>query len=251
MRRPRVHASAAAFDSVADVYERTRPSFPPAAVSFLVERLGIARGSSVLDLGAGTGKLARLLVPTGARVVAVEPLAGMRAKLAEVAPEVEALDGTAEAIPLADASVDAVVVAQAFHWFRAEEALAEIHRVLRPGRGLALVWNRRDLRDPLQRAFEEIMDRHRDDTPAQHAEEWREGFRTTDLFTALELRSFPHVEEMDADALVGRAASVSFVAALPEHERETVLAEVAALAAGRSERFRFPYTTVVYVTTRR
>ena len=98
----------------------------------------------MLDLAAGTGKLTRLLAEGGADVVAVEPVAAMRAVLAEAMPEITVLDGTAETIPLGPASVDAVTVAQAFHWFDAEAALAEIHRVLRRGGGLGLIWNAMD-----------------------------------------------------------------------------------------------------------
>jgi ubiquinone/menaquinone biosynthesis C-methylase UbiE len=126
----RVHQAARGFEQAADAYERARPTYPQAAVAWLCERLAVRRGRRVLDLAAGTGKLTRSLVAAGADVVAVEPIAAMRERLP---PEVEALDGTAEAIPLPGASVDAVTVAQAFHWFDAEPALAEIHRVLRPG----------------------------------------------------------------------------------------------------------------------
>ena len=246
-----VHAQARGFDAVADVYERARPGFPADVVSYLVERLDLRPERVVLDLGAGTGKLARLLVRSGARVVAVEPLAAMRATLVEAAPDVEALAGTAEAIPLADASVDAVAVAQAFHWFRAEEALAQIHRVLRPGGALALVWNRRDLGDPLQAAFERIVAPYRGEAPSHRSGAWREAFARTTLFEPLEERTFSHVEELDRDRLVGRAASISFVASLGRATRERVLAEVAELADAHEDRVRFPYVTEVHLTARR
>jgi SAM-dependent methyltransferase len=122
-------------------------------VAFLVKRLGLGPGSVVVDLAAGTGKLARQLVPSGARVVAVEPLAEMRSL---IPAGIEALDGTAEAIPLPDDVADAVTVAQAFHWFDAEAALLEIERVLRPDALLALVSNRRD-----PGPFDEVLARHR------------------------------------------------------------------------------------------
>lgn len=246
-----IHAAARAFDSIADVYERARPGFPAEAVAYVVERLGIRPGTDVLDLGAGTGKLAHVLARTGARTIAVEPLATMRAKLAELAPQVEALEGTAEAIPLDDASVDAVAVAQAFHWFRGEEALAEIHRVLRPGGGLALLWNRRDMSDPLQVAFERAIERHRGDAPAHRSRRWHGAFDATELFGPLAEATFPNVHPLDRNALVARAASISFVAALPDEERRSVLAEVAALAPAPPSTIEFPYVTEVYVTTRR
>ena len=125
-------AAARGFAQAVDAYERGRPGYPPEAVERLCEAVGIGPGRAVLDLAAGTGKLTRLLVPTGAELVAVEPVEQMRAALARALPEVTALAGTAEDVPLPAASVDAVVAGSAFHWFRGEEALAEIHRVLRP-----------------------------------------------------------------------------------------------------------------------
>src|SRR5712691_5505668 len=137
--------------AAADVYERGRPDYPAAAVERIVDRLGLRPGTTVLDLAAGTGKLTRLLVPSGANIVAVEPLHEMRAELERRVPRVATMNGTAEKIPLSDAYVDAVTVASAFHWFREEQALREIRRVLKPGGGIALVWNARDERDPVQR----------------------------------------------------------------------------------------------------
>src|SRR6266852_2460351 len=119
------------FDSVADRYERARPPYADEALAWIAERLPFER---VLDLAAGTGKLTRQLVARGADVVAVEPGDAMRAVLERIVPEAHALAGSAEAIPLPDASVDAITVGQAFHWFRVPEALVEMHRVLRPGR---------------------------------------------------------------------------------------------------------------------
>lgn len=151
--------------AAAGVYERGRPGYPAAAVQRMVERLELRPGRTVLDLAAGTGKLTRLLVPTGANVIAVEPLLEMRAELERRVPRVAALAGTAERIPLDDAYVDAVTVASAFHWFDAERALREIRRVLRPGGGVALLWNARDERDPVQAALTGIVAPLRGDAP--------------------------------------------------------------------------------------
>ncbi|MEZ5101617.1 MAG: class I SAM-dependent methyltransferase [Thermoleophilia bacterium] len=130
----------ASFAEAAGGYERARPGYPADAARWLA---GSAR-ADVLDLGAGTGKLTRALVALGHRVVAVDPLAEMLAELRAAVPDVPTLVGSGEAIPLADASLDVVAVAQAFHWFDHPRALPEIARVLRPGGALALVWNRRD-----------------------------------------------------------------------------------------------------------
>src|SRR5690349_9949875 len=136
--------AAVGFERGADDYERARPSYPDAAVDLIVDVCGLGPGVTVCDLAAGTGKLTRLLVPSGAEIVAVEPVAAMRDQLLRAVPGVEVLDGTAETIPLGDGSVDAVTVAQAFHWFDTDRALPELRRVLRPGGHLVLIWNVRD-----------------------------------------------------------------------------------------------------------
>ena len=135
--RPRVIDPARSFDLAAEEYEATRPSYP----GEVLDLLPVPSEATVLDLGAGTGKLTRVLAARYAHVIAVEPLDGMRGILERVVPEVEALPGSAERIPLDDASVDAVFAAQAFHWFDHDRAIPEIARVLRPGGVLALVWN--------------------------------------------------------------------------------------------------------------
>ena len=139
--------AASGFGAGAEAYEQGRPSYPPDLVAWLVDRLGLGPGRRLADVAAGTGKLTRLLVPSGAEVVAVEPVAAMRTQLEAACPEVEVLDGTAEALPLGDGSVDAITVAQAFHWFEPAAALAEAARVLRPGGGLAVTFNERDTRE--------------------------------------------------------------------------------------------------------
>jgi SAM-dependent methyltransferase len=250
-RGPAVHPAATAFDRAGDEYERGRPTYPEDAVTTLVEALRLGPGRTVLDLAAGTGKLTRLLVPTGARIIAVEPAAGMRRRLEAELSDVVALEGTAEAIPLGDDSVDAVTVAQAFHWFDGEAALAEIHRVLVPGGRLGLVWNGRDQGDPLHARLSEIMEPHRGDAPPYLADAWREAFERTTLFTPLEHARSRIVHELEPNGVVDRVASVSFIAALPERERARVAEEVRSLLArdpatrGR-DRIALPYTTDVF-----
>jgi SAM-dependent methyltransferase len=138
---PRVAPAAARFGEVAADYERGRPGYPEAILGELVSCTGLRPGVAVLDLAAGTGKLTRQLAGLGANVGAVEPSAGMRAQLEDSVPGVPVFDGTAEAIPVADDSIDVVTVAQAFHWFSTRPALDELARVLRPGGWLALIWN--------------------------------------------------------------------------------------------------------------
>ena len=162
-----VHPTATTFGLVADEYERGRPGYPQEAVAWLVEHAGLDGGSVVVDVAAGTGKLTRRLVPMVGRVVAVEPSDGMRSTLAAAVPAAEAVNATADHLPLADGAAAAVTVAQAFHWFAHDEALAEFQRVVGPGGRLAIVYNRRDLEQPLQRRLEEIVSRHRGDRDAE------------------------------------------------------------------------------------
>lgn len=250
-----IRQAAQGFDRNADAYEAARPSYPAEAVAHIVGHASIAPGRRVLDLAAGTGKLTRLLVTTGAEVVAVEPVAGMRAVLARELPGVEVHDGTAEALPLPDGSVDAVTVAQAFHWFDPDAALAELRRVLRPDGHLVLVWNTRDRSYDWVRRFGDLLV---DDDP--DAERPYDSYYDVDYaavvagaggFTPVELWEHAWEQPCDPDLLVARAESVSVVGSLPPEGRRRVLDRVRDLArthpglAGR-ERFGFPYTTRVH-----
>ena len=215
-------AAAVGFARSADAYERGRPEYPDAAVSYVVAAL--PAGAVVLDLAAGTGKLTRPLLAAGLEVIAVEPVAEMRATLPAGA---RALEGTAEAIPLQDAAVDAVTVGQAFHWFDGPSALAEIERVLRPGGGLALVWNRRPVESSeLHAAISAIMAPYRGDAPAHASGAWRDAFAGRELTEW----TFAFAQTLDGDGLADRVGSTSFIAALEEGERSGVLERVRALA---------------------
>jgi SAM-dependent methyltransferase len=223
-----------------DRYERGRPGYPQAAVDTIVAELGLRPGRTVLDLAAGTGKLTRLLVPSGANVIAVEPVREMREKLEGFV----ALAGTAEHIPLTDAYVDGVTVAQAFHWFDPDRALREIHRVLRRGGGLALIWNARDERQPLQAALSEIFDRYEGDTPRRNQRDWKSLLAESGLFERSARVLFEHVQPVDEQAVVDRVLSVSFMASLPQEEQTVVEQEVRELAHGATE---LSYMTELYL----
>lgn len=217
-----VHRAARAFGGAAEVYERVRPGYPDEAVAWF----GIEPGQTVVDLAAGTGKLTAPLLGTGARVVAVEPSDGMLAVLRRRLPAAEALTGTAEAIPLPGSSADLVLVAQAFHWFANDDALAEIHRVLRPGGTLGLIWNRRDLDDPAQAALERALEPWKGDTPRHRGVAWRETLGRSPLFEPDREAELPNDHELPPGGLAERAASVSFMAALPEATRQEALEEL-------------------------
>lgn len=244
-------AAAAGFECNAADYELARPDYPPDAVKLLVDRLGLTIGTTVVDVGAGTGKLTRLLEPTGARVVAVEPVAAMREQLRRAVPEVEVLDATAGAIPLADRSVDVIVCAQAFHWFATAEVLAEFARLLPPGGWLALVWNTRDQSVPWVRGFTEILHPWEGDRPDHYSGEWRSVFGPGVPFSALETASFGFEQPMTPALLVSRAASMSFVGALDDPNRAEVLGRVLALGEEQGESFVLPYRTDVHLTRRK
>jgi SAM-dependent methyltransferase len=238
--------AAAGFGAAADLYERARPSYPQAAVDWLIAECGIGRTSTVVDLGAGTGKLTRLLVPSGARVVAVEPIAEMRAHI----DGAEVLDGTAEDVPLPDRSADVVTVAQAFHWFDHDRALPEIHRVLRDDGRLALVWNMRDLEDPLQGAVEDLLRPIRSEVPAQALGAWRVPLERSSLFGQAVVGKFRYAQQFTAEDLCDRVASTSFVATMTPVDREELLVRVRALAAELEEPFPFRYLTEVHLIPR-
>jgi ubiquinone/menaquinone biosynthesis C-methylase UbiE len=236
-----IHPQANSFDRAAGDYERARPDYPQEAATLLAERLDLRAGRRVVDIAAGTGKLTRVLEASGAEVVAVEPVPGMRERLAAASPGVQLLDGTAEALPLEDASVDAATVAQAFHWFDGDRALAEIHRVVRGEGRLAVLYNRRRLEDPLQAAIEEILRPVRSQTPAHESERWREAFSRTGLWVAAGEEQTEHVQQLDRAGVVARVASTSFIAGLPDGPRAELLGRIGALVEGREEPMLLPY----------
>jgi SAM-dependent methyltransferase len=231
------------FGAVAEAYERARPLYAEDALAWLRERLPLVR---VLDLGAGTGKLTRQLAALGADVVAVEPDAEMRAVFARTVPGVEVRAGSAEEIPLADESVDTVTAGQAFHWFDLERALPEIHRVLRTGGGVALLWNEWDDDDPLMHDLNEIVARRRV-RELLDAEE-RHPLDDSPLFANRELRTFGQRETLDPEIVVERVSSVSAIVTLAPDERERVLREVRRLVGAGP--VPFVLKTVVAVADR-
>jgi SAM-dependent methyltransferase len=252
MTTGRIHdAAARGFEAAVDRYDRGRPSYPDDAVAFLVRTLSIAAGTDVVEIGAGTGKFTELLVPTGARIVALEPIGAMRRALERNCPTVAVVDGTAEQIPLGDASADAVVAAQAFHWFDGDRALPEIHRVLRPERGLGMIWNVRDEASDWSERLTAIFDRLSGGGPRYRDMRWRDAFVRTDLFGPLHHQLAYHVHEVTRAQFLDRVLSVSYVASAPDAERERVIAEVQEMLDNDPElrgrdRIVMPYRTDVF-----
>jgi SAM-dependent methyltransferase len=230
-----LHASS--FGTAADQYQRGRPEYPRSAVEWLVPR----RARTVLDLAAGTGKLTRSLAEAGLKVTAVEPSAGMREQLAAAVPAAVVLAGTAEKIPLADASVDAVVVAHAWHWFDAAQAVPEIARVLVPAGTLSLVWNMRDETVPWVALLGAIMHRH----SSQAIDASPEIGGPFGPPERMEVRWRQPATRQDILDLV---ASRSYVITMTEQERSELLGEVTELlsdhpALSGLDEIEMPYVT--------
>jgi SAM-dependent methyltransferase len=231
---PGVHHAAAdgyATTTTADTYVRGRPDYPPEIADWLRDQLGLRAGTTVVDLGAGTGKFTPRLISTGARVIAVEPVAAMLSKLSAALPQVETHAGTADSIPLPDASVDAVVCAQSFHWFATHAALADILRILKPGGKLGLIWNLRDASVPWVARLDAIVNRVEGDTPRYYTGAWRTAF-PLDGFGPLNEHHFSvgHTGSPE-NVILNRVRSTSFIAALAADEREQIDSEVKALIA--------------------
>jgi ubiquinone/menaquinone biosynthesis C-methylase UbiE len=241
---------ASSFGDAADDYERGRPGWPEEAVGHLVAQLGLEPKASVLDLGAGTGKLTRMLAERFSRAVAVEPLDSLRRRLEALAARAEVLAGTAERIPLPGGSIDAVFAGEAFHWFDGERALAEIARVLRGPGGLGLLWNvKQGAEPPLPAEVPELLERLRLEAKPPRTRygsyEWKRAFAHSS-FAELQERSFPNEVELDGEGLIANAASQSYVAVLPEERRAAVLAELRSRIEDRV--YRVVFRTDVYWT---
>jgi SAM-dependent methyltransferase len=249
---PSIHSAAAdGFEAGAATYASGRPDYPAGVSRWLAATIGLRPGAVALDLGSGTGKFLPTLFGTGARVIAVEPVAAMRAELARAFPEVEARAGTAEAIPVGDGELDAIVCAQSFHWFSTRAALAEMRRALGPGGRLGLIWNVRDESVGWVGALTDIISPFEGDAPRFGGGRWRDVF-PAEGFTPLDEARFPNAHSGPPErVIVEHTLSTSFVAALPEPKRREIAAEIRALIAstpdlaGRAT-VSYPYVTFAY-----
>jgi SAM-dependent methyltransferase len=236
---------AGSFGRAAEAYERGRPGYAEAAI----DAIGLPRDAVVLDLAAGTGKLTRQLVPRFARVIAVEPLEGMRAVLERVVPDVDVHAATADAIPMADGAVDAVFVGEAFHWFATDAVLREIARVLRPRGTLAILFNQADgdFEPPLPEEFWDVYRAGAIEKPPEQTVRtglWKTPFPGP--FEPLTEASFPNPVELDREGVLAQAESWSMIGALPAPERTTLLARLGELLPDRV--YRHPLRTDLYRT---
>jgi SAM-dependent methyltransferase len=228
-------------------YQKARPDYPTDAVSFLVNSLGIDDDAHVLDLGAGTGIFTGQLLPYCAQITAVEPTAGMREILSQRLPTVNVLDGRDVAIPLEDATVDCVIVAQAFHWFDAPVALEEIHRVLVEGGRLGVLWNERDesiawvadLGEAMRWPIHQPYKVGQDFTP----------ILSSGPFVNIERKKFSHRQVLDHEGLRQRVLTTSYIAVMDEEEQRTVMREVQKVMDQLPDSIELPYVTDVYRAT--
>ncbi len=226
-------------------YERARPTYPDDAVAHLEGATGIGPQSRVLDLAAGTGKLTRQLSAHGVTCVAVEPSADMRTVFVRMVPATGMIGGTAEMVPVATGSMDAVVVAQAFHWFEPTKALPEMVRVLRPGGWLALIWNERDESDPVMAELVRISKWDKCQ-PYPMGTDFGQIIDRSGLFGPVHRTKFAFVQNVDLTVFVDQVASRSYVQVLPEGERRALLDRVAEFGSTLGDPIAIPYITDLF-----
>jgi ubiquinone/menaquinone biosynthesis C-methylase UbiE len=234
------------FGAVAAAYAEHRPDYAQAAVRWALE---LAPGPRVLDLGAGTGKLAATLVSLGVEVIAVEPDSAMLTELRRALPAVRALSGSAEAIPLPDASVDGVLAGNALHWFDMAVAGPEIARVLAPGGILAGLWNALDDRVDWVAGLERVSGSAAVG-PRDTLSSWRAATAEMHIpnaglvarFGSPEQAEFPHGQRRTADSLVATLATRAGMLVMPEQDQEATLGRIRAFLASRPETRRGEFT---------
>jgi SAM-dependent methyltransferase len=246
-----LHPLAEQFASVAVAYERGRPDYPLAAVGALAAELGVRSGEPVLDLAAGTGKLSRTLLAAGFDVVGIEPLPSLREVLVEKIGTDRVRYGVAEEIPLADGSVAAVTVADAFHWFDQPRALAEIARVLRPGGGVAIIsmvpdWSGASWAHELGT----LVARSRPKHPHFDGPPWQEAVRVAGGWSEPREIRITAMQPSSPERVVDHLASMSWIAAMPEPERSATLGEIRALVNGGEMPAELPIHVVIGLAAR-
>jgi SAM-dependent methyltransferase len=235
----------------AAAYVRGRPGYPAQLDDWLRRDLGLGEGKLAIDLGSGTGKFLPRLLATGAKVIAIEPLAEMRSHLEALHPQIDARAGRAQAIPLADGSVDALVCAQCFHLFATPEALKEIRRVLKPGGALGLVWNIRDANVPWVASIIEIMAPYEHEIPHYESREWRKLFPHPG-FSALREHRFTNPQTGSPEnVIIDRVLSTYSIAKLPKEKRDRIIAGLWDVIASSPElmgkqQITFPNETYAY-----
>ncbi|MHB8434626.1 MAG: class I SAM-dependent methyltransferase [Acidimicrobiales bacterium] len=245
-----MRAETAGFEKASHEYDRGRPGYPPDCVDWIVHTALLGPGKTVVDLAAGTGKLTVELLGSGAEVIAVEPLGEMRARLVGRVPHIRVVDGMAERTGLANETADAVTVAQAFHWFANDEALAEIQRILKPRGILFLVWNRRDLVDTVQAAISRLTSPYVGEVPSYASGQWKAVMASSECFEPVGEHQTSITQLVDRQGIVDRVASTSYIASLPDEARVPLLKEIAELVPAGGT-VSLPYSTSTHAFRRR
>jgi ubiquinone/menaquinone biosynthesis C-methylase UbiE len=253
MARNDVNAiSAQGFEKAATVYEEARPSYPNEVID-LIKSL-CDKPNIIIDLGAGTGKLTRLLGPLDAReIIAIEPTSSMRENLQKIPIITKIIDGTAEHIPFENNTIDMIICGQSFHWFANHRALAEINRVLKPNGLLILVWN---FQDNSEREWAKKISDYIDSFGPVGAMrfksmEWKKAFDNQTFFSALQHKQFKNNHRATRDLLLKRILSTSFIAALPSEQQTKLIDEIQKMMENEEEvrnlqEFDVPLLTDVY-----
>jgi SAM-dependent methyltransferase len=234
-----VHETAATgYARGAEHYQRGRPTYHPEIATRVAERYG---HDGLVELGAGTGIFTRQLVDLGVHVIAFEPVIAMRSALAEAVPEADVRVGAAENIPLPDDSTATVLASQSFHWFDYPTALDEISRVLYLGGHLVTVWNVRDDDEGWAAEYSRLIEKYADGTPRYRDMSWRRAINADARFAPVDEWRVVNPHLVDADTVVDRALSTSFIAAMPIDRRNQVETRVRELVAPLGPTFEFPY----------
>jgi ubiquinone/menaquinone biosynthesis C-methylase UbiE len=240
------------FSLGAEAYERARPEYPATAVQFVARTFDLGPGKIAVDVAAGTGKWTRRLVETGATVIAVEPLPAMRQVFERSVPGIPVMPGTAEATGLPNASVDLVTVAQAFHWFSVPLALQEFRRILRPGGGLAIIWNVRKEASGWRLLSRRLLDEYRPRSYGHFSGKgWKKAFTPDSGFTRLRVWRYANEQILDRATIEDRYRSLSFVSAMPRRRQDEFLRRLGKIldheaARSHSNEFTIPYDGKVY-----
>ncbi|MCF0264800.1 class I SAM-dependent methyltransferase [Acinetobacter guillouiae] len=240
------------FSTAAELYQQVRPNYPQDVVKWLKEDLALGPDSSVVDLGAGTGKFLPYLKQATPNIIAVEPVTEMLEQLKIVHPDVQTLQAKSDQIPLESESIDAVLCAQSFHWFANIETLNEIHHILKPEGHLGLIWNQRDETIDWVKALADLLATIEGDTPRYHSGQWKLAFENQFLFQLETAKVFSQVQTGTVENVVSkRLLSTSFIAAMPEqqqltlkHKFEHIVLEYTGKHA--QDEIDFPYVTYVY-----
>jgi SAM-dependent methyltransferase len=237
-------------DRVED-YIKYRPSYPAAFIDYLMVNVGIDARSSIADIGAGTGILTELLLPRVARVLAIEPNREMRLaaerKLRHFS-NFHSIDGTAEATTLADRSVEAIVVAQAFHWFDRDRTRPEFQRIIKDNGRIVLVWNNRQNQTEFLQAYERGLQLYATDYNEVNHQNLTD--RDLDRFftNGFQTATFPNQQHFDLDGVIGRLNSCSYAPKLgtEEYIKLQSLIQTAFDRYAKNGMVTFEYETVVY-----